>query len=385
MFKTGEKPLKRDIAIDYLRSSVTVLVVAHHAALAYATFSRYDPGYYMRSTAPVVDSVRWMPLDLLISWNDMFFMALMFLISGLFIAPSIVRKGAGLFLTDRAKRLGIPYVVAVTLLSPLAYYPSWLSSDAAGQGGFLRDFFTIGVWTGGPAWYLWLLLAFCMVVAFAYQVIPGLMKKLSWTASSARNLVMVFLAASLLTTIPVRLIVPPEQWIVLAGPMNVQAWRLLFYFSWFLLGVFLGAGDLERSFSHDRLKYWPLWIILGSSAYAAHLVMLLPGTFFTGMPSWMLSTVLATLYSISCTFISLAALGFARFFFKRARYLADNLTGNAYGIYIFHYIFVTWIQFYLLTQPLPAALKFLITFLVALTASWLLTALLRRTIAGKIL
>ncbi|MBP1710912.1 MAG: acyltransferase [Deltaproteobacteria bacterium] len=73
MFKTGEKLLKRDIAIDYLRSSVTVLVVAHHAALAYTTFSRYDPGHYMRSTAPVVDSVRWMPLDLLVSWNDMFF------------------------------------------------------------------------------------------------------------------------------------------------------------------------------------------------------------------------------------------------------------------------------------------------------------------------
>ncbi|PKN87364.1 MAG: hypothetical protein CVU51_05750 [Deltaproteobacteria bacterium HGW-Deltaproteobacteria-1] len=151
------------------------------------------------------------------------------------------------------------------------------------------------------------------------------------------------------------------------------------------MGVFLGAGDLERSFSHDRLKYWPLWIILGSSAYAAHLVILLPGTFFTGMPTWMLSTVLATLYSISCTFISLAVLGFARSFFKKARYLADNLTGNAYGIYIFHYIFVTWIQFYLLTQPLPAALKFLIVFMAALTASWLITALLRRTIAGKIL
>lgn len=377
--------MKRDIAIDYLRSSVTVLVVAHHAALAYTTFSRYDPGHYMQSTAPVVDSMRWMPLDVLVSWNDMFFMALMFLISGLFVARSIARKGAGLFLTDRVKRLGIPYVVAVTLLSSLAYYPSWLLSDAVSQGGFLRGFFVPGVWTGGPAWYLWILLAFCMVVAFACQIIPNLMKKLSWTASSARNLVVVFLAVSLLTTIPVRLIVPPEQWIVLAGPMNVQAWKLLFYFSWFLMGVSLGAGSLERSLSHDRLKYWPLWIIIGSSAFLAHLVMLLPGIFFPGLPSWILNTVLAALYSISCTFISLAALGFARSFFKRARYLADNLTGNAYGIYIFHYIFVTWIQFYLLAQPLSAALKFLITFLAALTASWLLTSLLRRTIAGKIL
>ena len=141
--------MNRDIAIDYLRSSVTVLVVAHHAALAYTTFSHYDPEHYMQSTAPVVDSVRWMPLDLIISWNDMFFMALMFLISGLFVAPSIMRKGAGLFLSDRVKRLGIPYVIAVTLLAPLAYYPSWLSSNAVDQGNFLRGFFAPYVWTGG--------------------------------------------------------------------------------------------------------------------------------------------------------------------------------------------------------------------------------------------
>ena len=131
-----------------------MLVVAHHAALAYNTFSHYNPSNYVRSTAPVVDAVRSTPLDCLVAWNDLFFMSLMFLISGLFVAPSITRKGISQFLVDRTKRLGIPFVIAVTLLIPIAYYPSWLLSDTAHQGGFLRRFFTIDGWSPGPLWFV---------------------------------------------------------------------------------------------------------------------------------------------------------------------------------------------------------------------------------------
>ena len=126
--------MKRNLAIDYLRSGVTILVVVHHAALAYTTFSHYDPGRYLRSTAPVVDVLRWMPLDLVVGFNDMFFMPLMFLISGLFVTPSLERKGCGRFLLDRTKRLGIPFIVSFMILSPLAFYPSWLLSDAVSRG-----------------------------------------------------------------------------------------------------------------------------------------------------------------------------------------------------------------------------------------------------------
>ncbi|MCX5815117.1 MAG: acyltransferase family protein [Proteobacteria bacterium] len=377
--------MKRDIAIDYLRSSVIVLVVAHHAALAYNTFSHYDPGHYMKSTAPVVDTIRWMPLDWLVGWNDMFFMSLMFLVSGLFVAPSIERKGVGHFLADRTKRLGIPFVIAVTLLSPLAYYPSWLSSDAVNQGGFLRRFFTAGDWSGGPAWFIWVLLAFCGVVAVAYQLIPNLMKKLSWSAASARSLVVMFLTVSLLTTVPLRLFILPTAWSRLAGPLVFQTWKLLLYFAWFLLGVALGGANLELSLSRHNLRPWPLWLVLGGLTYVVHGLLELSGACFVNTPVWVANVILATVYSFCCTFTGLAALGMARSFFRTARPLADNFTENAYGIYIFHYGFVTWIQFYLLTKSLPAALKFLITFSVALTASWFLTAMLRKTVAGKVL
>jgi len=86
--------MERDIAIDYLRSSVTVAVVVHHSALAYNTFSYYDSAHCARSAAPIVDTVRFAPLDALVGWNDIFFMSLMFFISGLFVVPSMARKGS---------------------------------------------------------------------------------------------------------------------------------------------------------------------------------------------------------------------------------------------------------------------------------------------------
>lgn len=376
--------MKRDIAIDYLRSSVTVAVVVHHAALAYNTFSYYDSAHYARSAAPIVDKVRFPPLDAIVGWNDIFFMSLMFFISGLFVVPSIARKGVGRFLTDRAQRLGIPFVIAAILLAPIAYYPSWLLSDSVSQGGFLSRFFTTDEGSAGPAWFVWVLLAFCVIVATAYKFIPNLMKNLSWSPKSAGDLVFMVLAVTLLATIPMQLFLAPGEWFRVAGPLYFPASRSALYFAWFLLGVALGSADAERSLSHENLRPWPLWLFIGALGYATHGI-LSRGNYLASTPSWELTLVLATAFSFCCTFTSLGAIGLARSCFRTSWSLADNFTGNAYGVYIFHYGFVIWVQFSLLSQPMPAVVKFLITFSIALTASWFSTALLRKTAAKRVL
>jgi len=375
--------LKRDIAIDYLRSSVIVAVVAHHAALAYTTFSHYDPVHYERSTAPIVDTVRFFPLDVLAGWIDIFSMSLMFFISGLFVSPSLARKGVSRFLAGRAKRLGIPFIVSITLLSPIAFYPSWLLSDIVIEGGFLSLFFTNDVWSPGPAWFISVLLMFCIIVAIACRFIPKLMKRLSWSAESAGGLAVVVLAVNMLATIPVHLFIAHRDWFRLAGPLHFPASRFLLYLSWFLLGVALGSGTPERSLSRENLRSWPLWLIIGTLGYAVHAIFL--RKYLAAPPSWTLKLILSTAFSFCCSFTCLAALGLARSFFRKNRSLADHFSNNAYGIYIFHYGFVTWLQFGLLAQPMPALVKFLITFSAALTASWFLSALLHKTSAKRVL
>ncbi len=375
--------MKRNFTIDYLRSGVTLLVVLHHSALAYTVFSHYDPVQYLRSTAPVVDTVRWIALDFIVDFNEKFFMPLMFLISGLFVPSSLQRKGSGRFFIDRAKRLGIPFVFSAVILSPLAFYPSWLLSETAKQGGFLTDFLDNNNWTPGPAWFIWLLLAFSFFVAIAYRMAPGLMKRLSLSITSPSRLLGVSLAVSLLTVIPLSLFFSTDHWTRLWGPLVFQTWKLLLYFGWFMLGFALGAADLESSLSKENLKPWPVWLALGIIFFVVQLG--LRPEYLGNIPQWMVRTIKAIAYSFCCTFNALAATGFARSFFRTAWPLADSLSVNAYGIYIFHYIFVIWIQFFLLAAPLSAPIKFLLTLFFALILSWLLTAILRRTLAGKIL
>jgi fucose 4-O-acetylase-like acetyltransferase len=46
-------------------------------------------------------------------FNDSFFMACMFFISGLFVRDSLARRGSANFLNRRAWRLGVPFLVSV--------------------------------------------------------------------------------------------------------------------------------------------------------------------------------------------------------------------------------------------------------------------------------
>jgi len=50
----------RNLWIDYLRSALTVLLVAHHASLAYTTFAHFDTKTYINSSNPIVDNSKWM-------------------------------------------------------------------------------------------------------------------------------------------------------------------------------------------------------------------------------------------------------------------------------------------------------------------------------------
>src|SRR5581483_1210132 len=121
---------------------------------------------------PIVDQHKWAGAALTVGFNDTFFMSLMFFISGLFVWNSLQRKGSASFLRDRTLRLGTPFLCAAAIVAPLAYYPAYLQIGQYG-GGFLRQWLSLGIWPAGPAWFVWLLLAFDFVAAELYFARPN--------------------------------------------------------------------------------------------------------------------------------------------------------------------------------------------------------------------
>jgi glucan biosynthesis protein C len=91
-----DKAVSRTLWIDYLRSFITVLVVAHHSSLAYTTFASFNKTAYITSTNPIVDSQRWVGLDIFENFNDVFFMSLMFFIAGCFFSKAFRKRASWL-------------------------------------------------------------------------------------------------------------------------------------------------------------------------------------------------------------------------------------------------------------------------------------------------
>ncbi len=121
--------------------------------------------------------MRWLGFDLVVLFNDSFFMACMFLISGLFVHDSLARRGVSNYLRHRAWRLGIPFLISIFVLMPIAYYPTFLRYHLPGTTDF--NFFhfwwhtlTIGPWPSGPAWFLWVLLALDIAAAALWALAP---------------------------------------------------------------------------------------------------------------------------------------------------------------------------------------------------------------------
>ncbi len=380
----------RALWLDYLRAFVTLLVVAHHAALAYPTFAYVDVSRYINSTAPIVDTSRWAGMDTLIGFNDLFFMPLMFLISGFFVYRGLSRKGAKAQLTDRFVRLGIPFLVAELVLIPLAYAPSFYqATHSTSFGLFIRDYIIHQQWPVGPPWFIWLLLTFDGVSTLIFTQRPSVFPAVGhWLARLSQRPVRLY--ATLyglvaLSLIPLSLWVGQYTWVGYWGPFDFQLNRLLFYLLFYLLGSCLGATDWQSYlFSQDKLlgKDWPFWVGLMLICYIVFVLTSRAGAVWVrqGRLTVTEGYFIYDLAFVACCLASMSAcLSFFKQKITRSVRVWSSLSANAYGIYIVHYGCVTWLQFTLLGIALPVVIKFVVVFVGALSLSWLISSLARRS------
>ena len=379
---------RSSLALDNLRALVILIVLAFHSALAYvewspATSSGFDDPPYGWRAFPIVDSHRWFGFDLFCAWQDVYLMSLMFLLSGLFVWPSLMRKGNRAFVRDRLLRLGVPFAFGVVFLIPIAVYPAYRVTGAdPSPSAYWQHYLALPFWPNGQLWFLWQLLALNFLVVGLHSIAPNALKALGrWSAAAGkrpRRYFAALTAASALAYVPLALAFTPWAWSD-SGLLAVQFSRPLLYAVYFFAGLGIGVEGIDcglTAVDGALARRWALWL---AAALASLLLWMGLTSLTMNGPAPIGIDIAADLsFVLACAagslFLIAASLRFAA---KRSRILA-SLSATAYSLYLVHYDFVVWLQYALLASTLFAVIKGAIVFAGTLVLSWITTLAVQR-------
>jgi surface polysaccharide O-acyltransferase-like enzyme len=385
--KTGRSDASQ--ALTNLRAAAIVMVVSFHSVLAYlasqpmAPPQPFDSPPYHWLATPILDSQRWLGFDIYAGFQYVALMPVMFFMSGIFVWPSLTRRGSLNFVYGRLLRIGLPFVLGVYLLMPLAYYPVYRVTAADPSWlAYWKHWTALPFWPGGPLWFLWQLLLFDMVAVALYLFAPQLVAALGRFSSSAaeapRRYFLVLLVASIVSYLPLAFIYGVSDWAEI-GPFDWQPDRPLLYLVYFFAGVGIGVTGYDRGLLRPDgmlARRWHMWLAAAAITFLVWMGTMAPAAF--GHSSVVIDLFAYLAVALVVTTVCLAFSAVALRFANAHSAITDSLSENAYAIYVVHYVLVVWLQYALLSVPVPAVVKAATVFTGALLVSWLIAATARR-------
>jgi peptidoglycan/LPS O-acetylase OafA/YrhL len=367
-------------ALKNLRAFAIVMVVSFHSVLAYlasqpAAPDPFDSPPYHWLATPILDSHRWLPLDIYAAFQYVALMPVMFFLSGIFVWPSLTRRGSWNFLYGRLLRIGLPFVFGVYALMPIAYYPVYRVTAAdPGWLAYWRHWTALPFWPGGPLWFLWQLLLFDILAIVLFLAAPRLMDRLGRFSASAgttpRRYFVVLLAVSAAAYLPLAFAFGVSDWAEF-GPFDWQPDRPLLYLVYFFAGVGVGAQGIDRGLLQPDgalARRWRIWLAAIGGTFLLWMITMAPAAYGRGNLAIDLCSYLAVVLVVATVCLGFTAV-FLRLGSARSA-LTDSLSDSAYAIYLVHYVFVVWLQYALLGATLPAIVKAILVFAGALLVSW---------------
>lgn len=371
---------KRIANIDYLRAILMVMVIIHHAFLAY-TPSGYG--------ALINDTNNVKAFEFITLYLDTFFMSLFFFISGLFTLKSIEKKGIKRFISDRFIRLMIPFTLGILIINVFGYYISFMTANNIpltfkNFGEYI--FGSLAIVPAGPLWFLWVLFVFDIIVLAIYKLKKNWIERLrnsdkKFYTHTVRFL-LIFIAIaygsySLFESIGV------SGFVEILPPFAVQISRIGLYFFFFLVGAMIGAFGIERSVvgKDSRLStFW--WLFLLISILCTFALKLVIGIIFGGgTQGWLISLlipIVRLIFILSCVFASFGFIGLFNRIVSRKNKLCDTIANNALGIYVVHYTMVTIFQYLLLSVNISGVFKGIIVVVSSFLTSLGIVLLLKK-------
>lgn len=314
---------KRLLYIDNLRLMVIVFVVMHHLAVTYSGFGSW---YYIANTQLDTLSTIWFLFYL--AFQQAYFLGLLFLIAGYFVAGSFGRRGFGPFVGERFRRLIIPTLIYMVTVTPFIEYIE--------LGNPWIGFSFLGFLSGtGVMWFAAALFSFSLIYALL-----RLMDRNPAPDSNRKRLEPSFARAVLLILIIsvsaflIRIVQP-----IGTSVLNFQFCYFASYITLFSMGIVSYRNDLFARISYRTGKRWLIsGIVLGFAAWLALIVAVTESgntTALLGGLTWQSAG-----YSVWESFVAVAmSIGLITVFrerLNRQSRLIKVLSENAFAVYMFH-------------------------------------------------
>jgi len=367
-------------ALKNLRAFAIVMVLSFHSVLAYlasqpAAPEPFDSPPYHWLATPILDNQRWLGFDIYAAFQYVALMPVMFFMSGIFVWPSLVRRGSWNFVYGRLVRIGLPFVFGVCLLMPIAYYPVYRVTAAdPGWLAYWQHLTALPFWPGGPLWFLWELLAFDLFAIALYLTVPRSIEILGrFSASMAEapsRYFLALLAIAIIAYVPLAYVFGVSDWAEF-GPFGWQPDRPLLYLVYFFAGVGIGVQGYDRGLLRPGGKLaqrWHIWLGCAAVTFLLWMATMAPATFGHSNVLIDLCAYVAVALVVTTVCLAFSAV-FLRFASARST-VTDSLSEHAYAIYLVHYVFVVWLQYALLGAAMPAIAKGVLVLAGTLLLSW---------------
>lgn len=361
---------ERVVFLDWTRAFFMLLGLPFHAALIYAV-----DGDWLVNDAAQSDVLTW-----LAATSQTFRMPGFFFIAGYFAALMLAKRGAGLWLQDRTRRLLIPFATGLILLNPLQLALSALARpETAGFGAAFAA--TIARDPGrllGHFWFLPTLMLLCLALAAIWPaLVRGRDVLIQWaeTCGNARCLTPV-IAVPLLgfyAIIDMQMAEAAQGGDLglgsVTGLLLIPPLAAVSYAPWFALGVAAWlAPRLFAVLSHGNI--WALVLMATATPFLLHYLAPNPlenfGPGLTARAAFALGAVMAFLW----LFRQIAGSGGPRI---------KRLVDASLIIYLLHQPLIVLAGWLLLPVALPVGVKWVLVIAFALVFSLIFDRAIRQS------
>ena len=360
------KTASRLFHLDNLRIFLTILVILHHASIAYGGAGDWmiqDPG---------VDELSPIFLTFFTAVNQSYFMTTFFLLAGYFTPNSFEKKGSASFLRDRLVRLGIPLLVYTTLILNINRYLY--------QVVYRGESFSPGLdYQPGHLWFLQALLLFAFIYAgyrrFSDRSDHKRFQYFHDRYPPDKTLLGAIGVLAVLTFL-VRTIFPVGQWY-----FGLQLGHFVHYVFAFYVGILARRGDWFTRLERQQARRWG-WVAL--AGMPLFFVVAIAGGALEGSVDQFLGglTWQSAVYAIWETVMMVAMITFLLYFFRekvnRAGPVGQAMAASVFTVYIIHQTVLFYFNIVFLPVSIPTIFKFVVVSVIVVPLCFLLSIPIRK-------